>query len=205
LESTVGDHAAARRCFNRALDASHEINVPAIVAWATMEERLGQITDARAIYERALSRFAPGSKDKMSLWRSYELMEQRIGDAEAAKAVYQRSMRETLFATKASTAEQGDTTDGVSPSPSKTISTTARRQDEERSITMEKTGKPHLSTSANHKRNLKKEVEVVRWESSGGEVWMNDRAIETKVPFDMKKRGIAKTKRNNDTDSAAPR
>jgi hypothetical protein len=70
---------------------------------------------------------------------------------------------------------------------------------------MEKTGKPHLSTSDNHKRNLKKEVEVVRWESSGGEVWMNDRAIETKVPFDMKKRGIAKTKRNNDTDSAAPR
>lgn len=200
LESTVGDHAAARRCFNRALDAAHEINVPAIVAWATMEERLGEITDARAIYERALSRFAPGSKDKMSLWRSYELMEQRIGDAEAAKAVYQRSMRETLFATKPSMAEERDTT---------VVSASAAGRQDDRSISIDTKGlteDQHLPTTNNQRRNLKKEVEVVRWESSGGEVWMNDRAIETKVPFDMKKRGIAhKKKSDNHTDSTAPR
>jgi Tfp pilus assembly protein PilF len=159
LEAKEGDHAAARRCFSRALDADSR-NIPAVTAWALMEEELGNINDARMIFERALRRFAAGSKDKMALWRSYELMEQRIGDPGAAQAIYQRSMRETF--------------------------TLADAEDD---MSSNKQDLPNLDGVLNNGGNngRTKEVEVVRWESTGGEVWMNDRAIEAKVP--MKKSG----------------
>jgi len=38
------------------------------------------------------------------------------------------------------------------------------------------------SSSATKKPKNKKEVEVFQWENTGGEVWMNDRAIESKMP-----------------------
>jgi len=155
LEAKEGDHAAARRCFSRALDADSR-NIPAVTAWALMEEQLGNIKDARMIFERALRKFEAGSKDKMALWRSYELMEQRIGDVEAAQATYQRSMRETF--------NIADADDDVSSSM---------------------IGLPGLNEVLNNVSSNKwnKEVEVVRWESTGGEVWMNDRAIEGRAPM----------------------
>jgi hypothetical protein len=50
LEAAEGDHAAARRCFSRALDADKR-NVAAITAWTLMEEDLGNAQDARSIFE----------------------------------------------------------------------------------------------------------------------------------------------------------
>jgi Tfp pilus assembly protein PilF len=50
LEAQEGDHAAARRCFNRALDADPR-NVAAVTAWTSMEADLGNFADARSIFE----------------------------------------------------------------------------------------------------------------------------------------------------------
>ena len=47
-------------------------------------------------YTGALKQFPPGSEEKISLWRAYELMEQRLGNLQQAQNVYQRSMRETM-------------------------------------------------------------------------------------------------------------
>jgi hypothetical protein len=59
-----------------------------------MEEKLGNLCDARAIFERALKQFtSPASDDSMSLWRAYELMETRAGNLKGAQAVYQRCTR----------------------------------------------------------------------------------------------------------------
>lgn len=51
LEAREGEHAAARRCFSRALDADPR-NVAAVTAWTTMEFDLGNYADARSIFQR---------------------------------------------------------------------------------------------------------------------------------------------------------
>jgi tetratricopeptide (TPR) repeat protein len=163
LEARQGDHAAARRCFSRALDADSR-NLPAVTAWASMEEEVANVSDARSIFERALSRFAPGSDEKNCLWRSYELMEQRLGHVEEAQKVYQRSMREALAAVDE---DQG----------------AADRREQRPKMGPKKPDLKKVLT-----RTADEEVEVVRWNSLGGEVWMNDRAIEGKLPGYGKKR-----------------
>jgi tetratricopeptide (TPR) repeat protein len=158
LEAQQGNHPAARRCFSRALD-SNSRNVPAITSWALMEEELGNACDARAIFERALGRFAPGSEEKMSLWRNYELMEQRLGNTTASQQVYRRAMRENFSISDEALANV--------PDPSK-------KKDE------------CLLSDVLKKSE---EVEVVQWNGgSGGEVWMNKKFIEGKVPYDLKTR-----------------
>lgn len=157
LETKEGDSAAARRCFSRALDADSR-NIAAITAWALLEESLDNTNDARIIFEEGLRKFATGSSEKNSLWRSYEQMERRVGGVEAASRIYQRAIRETM-----AIAEDNG--------PDITF-----RTSRERESTIPKS---------------EKEIEVVRWNggSMKGEVWMtDDKAIESKVPFDMKKR-----------------
>ena len=82
LEAREEEYAAARRCFGRALDADN-CNVATVTAWTQMEQEIGNIHDARMIFERALKQFPSPSDDKISLWRSYELMEQRAGNMKA--------------------------------------------------------------------------------------------------------------------------
>jgi Tfp pilus assembly protein PilF len=164
LEAREGDHAAARCCFSRALDADSR-NIPAMTAWASMEEELGNISDARSIFERALSKFAAGSDEKNILWRSYELMEQRLGHVDEAQRVYQRAMREALAVVDV---DHSNTSSNGGAQSSKT------------------SNGPEMKSVL--KKSTDQEVEVVRWNGHGGEVWLNDRAIEGKVPnYRMKK------------------
>jgi tetratricopeptide (TPR) repeat protein len=167
LEAREGDHAAARRCFSRALDADSR-NVPAVTAWANMEEELDNLPDARMIFERVLRQFSAGSGEKTAIWRNYELMEQRLGNVEASQSVFRRSMREAITIKDESMADDNIVKD------------------------QGKQKVPEIDDV------LKKssEVEVVRWKKSylGEEVWLNDNAIEGKVPFDMKKRNNNKKK-----------
>jgi tetratricopeptide (TPR) repeat protein len=163
LEAREKDYAAARRCFSRALDADKR-NIPAITAWALMEANTGNIRDARSIFERALPKYAPGSEEKIILWRSYELMEQSQANVDAAQQVYQRGIAEAITYT----------TNDIEPP------------------TGDKANNPLETKPKNVNANDRKEVEVIRWEGGGGEVWMNDRAIEGKLPFNMKKRNKAK-------------
>ena len=96
LEAREEDYAAARRCFSRALDADSR-NVAAVTAWTLMEERLGNIGDAQALFERALKQFtSPASDDNNTLWRAYELMEIRAGNLKGAQLVYHRYMRDAI-------------------------------------------------------------------------------------------------------------
>jgi tetratricopeptide (TPR) repeat protein len=160
LEAKEGNHAAARRCFSRALDADIR-NVAAVTAWALMEEELDYIQDARAIFERALTKFSPGSSEKMILWRAYELMEQRRGNVAAAQEVYQRSMREAITMQEDS-----------SPAEQNRINWPTMTETRSVDDVLKKTS----------------EVEVVRWKG-GGEIWLNDNAIESRLPsFQLKKR-----------------
>jgi tetratricopeptide (TPR) repeat protein len=160
LEAREKDFAAARRCFGRSLDADSR-NVPAITAWATMEADLGNIRDARSIFERNLPKFSPGSDEKVSLWRSYELMEQRQANVEAAQQVYQRAIGEAI-----------------------TVNIDSPPVRDKRPTTQTATTDSTISAAGDEKS----EVEVSRWVDGGGEVWLNDRAIETKLPFNLKNR-----------------
>jgi hypothetical protein len=105
----------------------------------------------------ALKQFPTCSDEKMSLWRAYELMEQRLGNLKEAQSVYQRSMRETIAGEEVHVFQESGCQD---PHRNKTV------------------------TQGDLKSVLKRsdEVEVVRWDSLGGEVWMTDGYFESKVP-----------------------
>ena len=83
LEAQEGDHAAARRCFSRALDADQR-NVAAVTAWTSMEAELGNFADARSIFERSLKLFRSPSMDKTAFgghtrsWRSVRGIHARL-------------------------------------------------------------------------------------------------------------------------------
>jgi len=160
LESREGDHAAARRCFGRALDADNR-NVATVTAWTLMEEDLGNVKDARYVFERALKQFTPGSEAKTRLWMTYEKMEQRLGNTQEAQRVYQRSMREAL-----QKADGGET--GPRMSTKQPIE--GPRQDA-----------PDLEVENGRWDGSSS--------SMRGEVWLNDGSIESKLPRNARKTG----------------
>ena len=171
LESREGDYAAARRCFGRALDADN-FNVAAVTAWTQMEEELGNIGDARMIFERALKQFTTLSDDKIALYRSYELMEQRAGNVRASQNVYQRSIRESM--------STGSVSDVVLP-------------DEPNLVVQPKLEPPPDLKTVLKKSTPANEVEVVRWRSASdsmnGEVWLTrEGSIEGRVPSSVMKK-----------------
>lgn len=139
-----------------------------------MEEKLGKITDARIIFERALKQFGPQSEEKTALWRAYELMESRADNIKAAQNVFQRSIRDALVY-KENYPEYDNANINKIPFES--------------------------SNDTILKQSRKNEVEVSRWKSrksigfgENAEVWLNDGSIEGKVPpFAMKKK-ISKSK-----------
>jgi tetratricopeptide (TPR) repeat protein len=171
------DYAAARRCFSRALDADTR-NVATIVAWTQMEEQIGNIKDAGLIFERSLKQFAPGTDEKMQLWRAYELMEQRAGNFGSSQEIYRRYMQETIV--------RGVDESAVDPIPSSSQSSTSvaaeTRQTDDAAVT-------------------KDEVEVSRWDDGSSrmkaEVWMNDGMIEGRVPSSTLKRMKQKAKKKD--------
>ena len=171
LEAREGDYAAARRCFGRALDADN-FNVAAVTAWTQMEEELGNIRDARMIFERALKQFTTLSDDKIALYRSYELMEQRAGNVKASQNVYQRSIRESM--------STGTVSDVILP-------------DEPNLVVQPKLDPPPDLKTVLKKSTPANEVEVVRWRSASdsmnGEVWLTrEGSIEGRVPSSVMKK-----------------
>ena len=162
LEAKEGDYAAARRCFSRALDADKR-NTAAMTAWTLMEESIGNLKDARVIFERSLRQFEPGTSEKKRLWSAYELMEQRCGNAAAAQEVYQRAVRESI--TKD---EDGDKWEDLDiPSMAAGVSI-------------------ENSNDGAGKKDAKKEFEVIRWDqessSMKADVWLKRGSVEGKVP-----------------------
>jgi len=138
-----------------------------------MEEKLGNIQDARLIFERALRQFGAQSEEKMSLWRAYELMESQAGNLKAAQNVYQRSIRDAIVSK-----------DDYQDYDSKNV--TRKVED------LEPTRDDILKQSNSN------EVEISRWNSKrntgfgekNAEVWLNEGSIEGKVPpSTMKKKG----------------
>lgn len=159
LEAREGDYAAARRCFNRALDADKR-NMAAMTAWTLMEESIDNFEDARVIFERSLRQFEPGTIEKKRLWTAYEAMEQRAGNVQGAQEIYRRAVRESI--TKAEDGESQDQLD---------IAAMAQGAGYKEATSTQET--------------KKKEFEVVRWDqgsSMKGEVWMNEGSVEGKVP-----------------------
>lgn len=191
LEASEGDHAAARRCFSRALDADNR-NVAAMFAWTVMEAELGNWKDARHLFERFLPKFAAGTEEKKLLWRAYELMEQRSGNEIGAQDVYQRCMRES-FSVSNEEQELTDLSDtAMALTTGKVSQVTGSTLQRGGNVVAEKKTNTRLRTSD-------KEVEVVRWDQGSGmrgEVWLNDKSIEGKVPKSVmtKKKGTSSTK-----------
>ena len=165
LEASQCDFAAARRCFSRALDADNR-NMAAITAWTNMEEQLGNLDDARSLFQQSLKKFAPGTDENNQLWRAYELMEQRTGNEDKAQDVYQQSMRESF--------------------------TAAANKPEERnpeifyeSLETRESAKKDDTKFDDSQSKAKREFEVSRWDQQGSsmkaEILM-DGSIEGKVP-----------------------
>ncbi len=158
LEAQEGDHAAARRCFSRALDADQR-NVAAVTAWALMEADLGNFSDARSIFERTLKYFSSQSDDKTAVWRAYEIMEEQAGNYRKAQQVFQRSMREDM----ASKDEE-------------IIPERASDVDIVDSLDKEKSKEVEVSRWQTGSSDL------------GAEVWLNNGSIEGKIPAKMMKK-----------------
>eukprot|EP00537_Pseudo-nitzschia_pungens_P004715 CAMPEP_0172373856 /NCGR_PEP_ID=MMETSP1060-20121228/53503_1 /TAXON_ID=37318 /ORGANISM="Pseudo-nitzschia pungens, Strain cf. cingulata" /LENGTH=833 /DNA_ID=CAMNT_0013100311 /DNA_START=453 /DNA_END=2954 /DNA_ORIENTATION=+ len=168
LEASEGDYAAARRCFSRALDADNR-NVAAITAWTNMEEELGNLDDARALFRRSLKNFTPGTDETNQLWRAYELMEQRAGNEANAQEVYRQSMRESFSAADLEP-EQG---------PDPQIMTRIKQKDNSNDRDQ------RSGAAKDNNDKAKREFEVSRWDNGGGsmkaEIFM-DGSIEGKMP-----------------------
>jgi len=180
LESREGHFAAARRCFGRALDADN-FNVAAVTAWTQMEEELGNIRDARMIFERALKQFTTMSDDKIALYRSYELMEQRAGNDKASQNVYQRSIRESM--------STGPVSDVILP--------------DEPDLVVQPKHDPPPDLKTVLKKSTANEVEVVRWRSSSdsmnNDVWLTrEGSIEGRVPSSAMKKKRQQQQQQND-------
>eukprot|EP00531_Pseudo-nitzschia_arenysensis_P006655 CAMPEP_0116141740 /NCGR_PEP_ID=MMETSP0329-20121206/14539_1 /TAXON_ID=697910 /ORGANISM="Pseudo-nitzschia arenysensis, Strain B593" /LENGTH=780 /DNA_ID=CAMNT_0003636935 /DNA_START=636 /DNA_END=2978 /DNA_ORIENTATION=+ len=174
LEASQGDFAAARRCFSRALDADTR-NVAAITAWTNMEEQLGNLDDARSLFQRSLKKFTPGTDETNQLWRAYELMEQRSGNEANAQDVYQRSMRESFVAAADEPEERNPEIFNDS-----TVQEIAKNDD---------------ANSDDGKSKAKREFEVSRWDQAGSsmkaEILM-DGSIEGKMPESAMKKSKKK-------------
>jgi tetratricopeptide (TPR) repeat protein len=189
LEAQEGEHAAARRCFSRALDADPR-NVAAVTAWTSMEADLGNFVDARSIFQSkfagfvhwyylstkcltkfvntgTLKLFPSPSDDKMAIWRAWEVMEERTGNSRAAQIVFQRSMSDSMSAN-----EEESLPVPESPSLDLNVITTPK---EENTVIGKRKEKLELS-------RLAKEG---GWDS---DVWMNNGSIEGKVPERMMKK-----------------
>jgi len=185
LEKRTQNYSAARKCFNRALDAD-AWNIPSITAWAKMEEELGNVLDARAVFERSLKKFSSKSPEKEGLWRAYELMESRLGNIHQSRAVYQRSIRESLNKRDSRADGINSIEEGfVSPFYDLSTKTVPSTPD-------------HVSVEDGG------EVEVYRISSkrdysfNDGEVWMNNGNIEGKVPMS---RLMMNKKKNSSSNS----
>jgi len=159
LEAQEADYAAARRCFSRAIDADKR-NIAAYTAWTIMEGKLGNLDDARSLFERALSQFKAGTVERNQLWRAYELMEQDASNPERAQSVYQRAMRESF---KLQEREQANEKKSKN-------SSTASVGDEMKEEVEKK----------------QKEYDVAQWDhgssSMKADAWLNNGLIEGKVP-----------------------
>jgi hypothetical protein len=139
-----------------------------------MEERIGNLKDAELIFERAIKQFPPGTEEKMTLWRAFELMEQRAGNDKRAQEIYSRSMRETFDAGNAQEDEE----------------------QVEKLLAQPKKGLLEVLKNSN-------EFEVIRWDTGSsmkGDVWMNNGSIEGKVPEAF----MGKNKKRRRSDSKAP-
>lgn len=154
LEAQEGDYPAARRCFSRALDADKR-NIAAMTAWTMMEEGIGNLKDARSLFERAVKQFAPGTDEKKRLWSAYELMEQRAENHSGAQEVYRRAMRESFTTEDA----KDDTTE-----ISSTVVAKTEENYKEKEIEVSRWADQGSSSM------------------SADEVWMNNGSIEGKVP-----------------------
>jgi hypothetical protein len=160
------------------LDADNR-NIAAMTAWTIMEEQLGNLDDARHLFERSLQKFAPGTEERKQLWRAYELMEQRCGNEAGAQEVYQRSIRESF-----SVAQDELDSDDI-PDPATEMAKTSAKQEEELP-------------------KAEREVEVVRWDHGSSSmkaegIWW-DGDVEGMVPkSSMKKKKSTPTSQNQAT------
>lgn len=155
LEAQEGDHAAARRCFSRALDADQR-NVAAVTAWALMEADLGNFSDARSIFERTLKYFSSQSDDKTAVWRAYEIMEEQAGNYRKAQQVFQRSMREDM-------ASKDEEIIPERASDVDIVDSLVKEKSKEVEVSRWQTGSSDL----------------------GAEVWLNNGSIEGRIPAKM--------------------
>ena len=185
LEAQEGEHAAARRCFSRALDADPR-NVAAVTAWTSMEADIGNFADARSIFQSkypsvyvllgcirnhishvvllakgTLKLFPTPSDEKMAIWRAWEVMEERTGNSRAAQIVFQRSMSDSMSANEDYSLPVPET-----PSLNLNVITTPVVEDP-------------------LKRKRKEKLELSRLAKEGGwdsDVWINNGSIEGRVP-----------------------
>jgi len=191
LEASEGDFAAARRCFSRALDADNR-NLAAITAWTNMEERLGNLDDARSLFRRSLKKLTPGTDETNRLWRAYELMEQRTGNEANAQEVYRQSMRES-FSAAADEPDERDIEIFVEENLEMNSNLQQQRQENQ---------KNDDNSDSDRKNNAKREFEVSRWDQEGSsmkaEILM-DGSIEGKVP----RRAMKKKKKSASSSSTS--
>jgi hypothetical protein len=62
-----------------------------------MENSIGETSDARALFERALKQYSSGSNEaKTDLWAAYERMEVNNGNLRLAEGIRDRSVRDKV-------------------------------------------------------------------------------------------------------------
>jgi len=180
LEKQTEDYSTARKCFNRALDAD-PWNVPSITAWAKMEEELGNVIDARSVFERSLKQFSSKSSEKKGLWRAYELMESRLGNTRQSQIVYNRYIRESINKTRSAQAD-----DGFLSSFNDLSTTTVKSTPD------------HIASDDGGGEIEVYQISKKDYSFVDGEVWMNNGNIEGKIPMARMKKNQKKNSGKNE-------
>jgi tetratricopeptide (TPR) repeat protein len=200
LETRHGTASAARDVFQQGIWACAQLTgsqsggyrcARLWQAWGVLEAREGDYAAARRCFSRALD----ADQRNIAAITAWALMEESQRNIQDARCIFERTLPNFAAGSEAKISlwrtyelmEQRLDNVGLAQqvyqrSMSEAIMVTDEPQVQyDESEYQGDNGEEHKDVSPN-------EFEVIRWNGGGGEVWLNDRAIEAKVPFDMRKR-----------------
>ena len=85
----LGDEDAARRCYQDGCDATGGDNAHLWQAWATLEERAGDVAKARQFYDAALA----ADKTHAAAWHGWATLEKKQGNFQRARDLLVKGVR----------------------------------------------------------------------------------------------------------------
>jgi Tfp pilus assembly protein PilF len=200
LETRHGTASAARDVFQQGIWACAQPNgsqsggyrcARLWQAWGVLEAREGDYAAARRCFSRALD----ADQRNIAAITAWALMEESQRNIQDARCIFERTLPSFAAGSEAKIAlwrtyERMEQRLGNVALAQQVYQRSMREAIMVTDEPQLQYDEPEFQNDSGEERKdiSPNEVEVIRWNGGGGEVWLNDRAIEAKVPFDMRKR-----------------